>query len=148
MAKFAGAVLLVLLAASGLAVGKKDDSLQDLMTRADAANANQQPDLCMEVARRALDAGNDAYKAGNYNEFRTSLDQVQKYSEKAHAAAISSRKHLKSTEIKIRKVAERLKDVKSNVSYQDQPAVQGVIDKLEIFRTELLHSMFGSKNND
>jgi hypothetical protein len=35
-----------------------------------------------------------------------------------------------------------------NVSVDDQPAVQAIIDQLEAFRTELLRSMFGGKRND
>jgi hypothetical protein len=102
----------------------------------------------MEVAERALKAGTDAYKANQYEQFRTSLQQIVAYSDKAHTAAITSRKHVKNTEIKIRKISERLRDLKLNVSFDDQATVQNAIDKLEGFRTELLKSMFGSKNND
>jgi len=35
-----------------------------------------------------------------------------------------------------------------NIEADEQPPVQAAIDRLEGFRTELLHSMFGSKSND
>ena len=59
-----------------------------------------------------------------------------------------SDKRLKHTEIKIRGISNKLRDLKLNVDIDDQPGVQAAIDRLEGFRTELLHSMFGSKNND
>jgi len=75
------------------------------------------------------------------------LNDVAKYSDKAHKAAIASGKKVKNTEIKIRRISTRLKETKMNVGVDDQPAVQAVIDQLEEFRTELLRSMFGGKGN-
>ena len=71
-----------------------------------------------------------------------------KYADKGRSAAIQSGKRLKHTEIKIREIAERLRDLQFNVDVDDQPLVQATVDKLEDFRTEILKSMFGSKNND
>jgi hypothetical protein len=59
-----------------------------------------------------------------------------------------SDKHIKRTEIKIREISNKLRDLKLNVEVDEQPGVQAAVDRLEGFRTELLHSMFGSKNND
>jgi len=148
MYKRIGTVALILAVIAGLARAKKDETLDQLAARADSAHADQQPSLCMEVAERALKEGTDAYSANQYAQFRTKLQQVVTYSDKAHSAAMTSRKHLKGTEIKIRKISERLRDLKLNVSYDDEATVQVAIDKLEGFRTELLKSMFGSKSND
>jgi hypothetical protein len=61
---------------------------------------------------------------------------------------MQSGKRLKHTEIKLRQIALRLRDLKSNLEVDDQPLAQATVDKLEDFRTEILKSMFGSKNND
>ena len=148
MYKQIGTVALILGVIAGLALAKKDETLEQLSARADSAHVDQQPGLCMEVAERALKEGTDAYSANQYAQFRTKLEQVVTYSDKAHSAAMTSRKHLKGTEIKIRKISERLRDLKLNVNYDDEVTVQAAIDKLEGFRTELLKSMFGSKSND
>ena len=140
------ALLVAVMASSAMA--KKEETLDQLAARADSAHLDQQPNLCMEVAERALKQGTDAYTANQYDQFRNSLQQVVRYSDKAHSAAITSRKHVKGTEIKIRKISERLRDFKLNVNYDDQTTVQTAIDQLESFRTELLKSMFGSKSND
>ncbi len=63
-------------------------------------------------------------------------------------ASIHSGKHLKNTEIKIREIVIRLRDLKLNVDVDEQTPVQTAIDRLEGFRTELLNGMFGTKNQD
>lgn len=148
MRKRIGAILVFLLAAAVLSSGRKEETLEQLIARAEAARPNQQSDLFMQVAERELKSANDAYKASQWEQFRGALQGIVKYSDSAHSAAMHSDKRLKHTEIKIREISNKLRDLKLNVDIDDQPGVQAAIDRLEGFRTELLHSMFGSKNND
>lgn len=147
MTKYVGAVLMVL-ALIAPCLGRKEETLQELIARAEAASVSQQPDLYMEVADRELKAAIDAYKVNKYDEFHADLDQIVKSSDRAHAAAIQSKKHIKRTEIRIRRISGRLRDVKTDVEFDQQAGVQSAIDRLEDFRTELLKSMFGSKSDD
>ncbi|HKW17937.1 MAG TPA: hypothetical protein VJO35_10545 [Terriglobales bacterium] len=135
---------LFLLAASLLSPGR-EESLDQLRTKADAAPAAQQIDLCIEVADRELKLTLDAYGANKTQDGRSAIDQIVTYSDKARSAAIHAGKKQKHTEIRIRRISERLRDLKLNVDPDDQPIIQAAIDKLESFRTELLKSMFGSK---
>lgn len=137
-----------LLALCVFAFARPDDSLEQLMARADAAPAGQQADLCMEVADRELKLTLGAYKANQSTQGHAALDQIIKYSDKAHSAAIRSGKKLKHTEIKIRNISQRLRDLRANAEPDDQGVIQSAIDKLEGFRTDLLNSMFGSKSHD
>jgi hypothetical protein len=148
MKRKAVTVCVFVLTASMLCFSRHEDSLPQLMAKADAAPARQQSDLCMEVAERELKLTIQAFKANNSAEGRSSLQQIVKYADKGRAAAIQSGKRLKHTEIKIREIAERLRDLQFNVDVDNQPLVQATVDKLEDFRTEILKSMFGSKNND
>jgi hypothetical protein len=148
MRKLVGAILLVLLAAATASFGRSEETIDELIARADAARPDQQPDLYMRVAQRELNSATEAYKADKSEEFRAAVQQIVKYSDSGHSAALHSGKHIKSTEIKIREIAKRLRDIKLNVDADEQPPVQAAIDRLEGFRTELLHSMFGSKSND
>jgi len=141
-------ILILLVAAGLLCFGRQEETLPQLMARADAASAGQQADLCMEVAEREVKLALAAYKANKTDEGRDSLEQVVKYADKGHSAAIQSGKRLKHTEIKLRQAALHLRDLKSNVDVDDQPLVQAAVDKLEDYRTEILKSMFGSKSND
>jgi hypothetical protein len=148
MRKLVGAIVLFLLAAATASFGRSDETIEQLIARAEAARPDQQPDLYMQVAQRELKSATEAYKADKIEEFRAAVQQIVKYSDSAHSAALHSGKHLKSTEIKIRQIAIRLRDIKLNLEADEQPPVQAAIDRLEGFRTELLHSMFGSKSND
>ena len=142
-------LILIFLAAAGAASpARQQEPLEQLMAKADAASSGQQADLCLEVAERETKLTIEAFKAGRVEDGRASLQQIVKYSDKAHSAAIQSGKHLKHTEIKMRQITGHLRDLKFNVDADDQPMVQAVVDKLEEFRTQILKSMFGSKNND
>jgi hypothetical protein len=145
MKKLVGIILLFLLATAAGSFARSDETIQQLIARADAARPDQQPDLYMEVAQRELKSVTESYKADKTEEFRAALQQIVQYSDRAHSTALHSGKRLKNTEIKIREIAIRLRDIKFNVDVNDQPPVQAAIDQLERFRTELLHAMFGAK---
>ena len=142
------AILMFVLSAALFCFARQEDTLPQLIAKADTASSGQQADLCMEVAERELKLVIAAYKANKTDEGRDSLEQIVKYADKGHSAAIQSGKRLKHTEIKLRQVALHLRDLKFNVDVDDQPLVQAAVDKLEDYRTEILKSMFGSKSND
>lgn len=143
-----GGVLLSVLALAPVSVASKSETLEQLIARADAARPDQQADLYLQIADLELKSANEAYKASKWDVFRTGLHGIVKYSDSAHTAALHSTKHIKHTEIKLRQISARLRDIKLNVDLDDQAEVQSVIDRLEAFRSELLHNMFGSKDND
>jgi predicted HTH domain antitoxin len=141
-------ILFIVFSASLFSLARQEDTVPQLMAKADAASAGQQADLCMEVAEREVKVAVEAFKANKIDEGRDSLQQIVKYADKGHSAAMQSGKRLKHTEIKLRQVALRLRDLKSNLEVDDQPLAQATVDKLEDFRTEILKSMFGPKKND
>ncbi len=73
------------------------------------------------------------------------LSDVVTYSEKASECCRQHGKKLKDTEIALRKMAEKFRDVKHNLPFDDQAPVQQAIDRLEKMRTDLLSAMFGKK---
>jgi hypothetical protein len=148
MKQHVGVILAVLLAASMGSFGRAEETLEQLISRADAAQPKQQPDLYMQVAERELKITAESYKANKPEDGRAALQQIVNFAGKAHSSAIQSGKRLKHTEIKIRQIAGRLRDMKLNIDVDDQGRVQSAIDKLEDFRTELFRSMFGAKSND
>jgi hypothetical protein len=138
----------LILATAIICSARQDESLADLMAKADRASGGQQADLSLEVSGRALKLTIDSYKEGKIDDAHVSLVEVVTYADKAHTAAIHSGKKIKHTEIKIREIVARLRDLKANVMADEQPRLEAAIDKLETFRTELLKSMFGSKSHD
>lgn len=141
--------LVILLSAVGLLPFSiaKDESLDQLIARADAAQPGQKPDLYIEVAERELRLTTDAYKDNKPEDGRLTLAKVVEFADKAHAAAIETGKKLPHTEIRIRRMSARLRDLKSNVDVDEQPIVQKAVDQLEDFRTDILKSLFAGKKS-
>jgi len=148
MVKYVGAVALVLLAVAVASSGKKEETLEQLIARADAARPDQQPDLYVEIAERQMKSLLDASHDERWAEFRVTLQDVIKYCDRAQVTAIQSKKKVKRTEIKIRQISVRLRNMKFDVDADDQPSVQAAVDKLEHFRAELFRSMFNISEKD
>ena len=122
-----------------------DESLKALEARAEAARPQDQPALYTEIAERQVVAADHLYNAGRVDDAVAAVKDVVKYSEKARDAAVKTGKRLKQTEIVVRKMAAKLRDVKRSLSFEDQPPVQEAVDHLESVRTDLQAHMFGSK---
>jgi hypothetical protein len=67
------------------------------------------------------------------------------FSKKATDSSIDTGKRLKNTEIGLRKISEKFRDVKRTVAFEDQAPIQQAMDELEKMRTDLLSVMFGRK---
>ena len=128
MVKYVGAVAVVLLAVAVASSGKKEETLEQLIARADTARPDQQPDLYVEIAERQMKSLLDASHDERWAEFRVTLQDVIKYCDRAQATAIQSKKKVKRTEIKIRQIALRLRNMKFDVDADDQPSVQAAVD--------------------
>lgn len=138
--------ILVLMALSCLSVlARTEESLEQLIARAESAPPGDRPRLYIQIARQQAESADKLYQASNSEAGNTALSNVVTYSEKASDAASRSGKKLKDTEIALRKMAEKFRDVKHNVPFDDQAPIQQAIDRLEKMRTDLLSAMFGKK---
>jgi hypothetical protein len=140
-------VLLVVasLAALPRALAFNDESLEQLIVRSESASAGERPALYIKIARLQAESADKSYQAGDAEAGNKALADVVTYSEKASDAAASTGKKLKDTEIALRKMAEKFRDIKHNLPFDDQAPVQQTIDRLEKMRTDLLSAMFGKK---
>ena len=66
------------------------------------------------------------------------VDDIATYSEKARDAATQTNKRLKNVEIEVRKIADKLRDIKRTLAFDDQPPIDQAIRRLEDVRTTLL----------
>jgi polyhydroxyalkanoate synthesis regulator phasin len=121
----------------------KEQTLQELIVRADAAPLKEQPSLYIEIAERQLKSADELYNQGKVGEARAAVADVVTYSEKAHDSAIQSGKKLKGTEMASRKMSHRLRDLKRTLNFEDQAPVQAAADRLETLAQDLLTHMFG-----
>jgi hypothetical protein len=87
------------------------------------------------------------YAAGKPEEARAAVRDVVEYSDKASDAATQSGKKLKDTEIAVRKMVARLRDIKRTLAFEDQASLEEAVNHLEQVRTQLLSQMFGKKEN-
>jgi len=136
--------LLLMLCGMISSASARELTLAELKAKAESARPEDQPKLFIEIARRQLDAMDKEYKEGQSEKAQASLKEVVSYSERAGKASTESGKHLKSTEIEVRKMTQRLKDMKPAVSFEDRPPIQDAIDQLERVSDLLFKRMFGS----
>lgn len=136
------ALFMLAAALSGLAA---KDPLQELMARADAARAEDRPGLYVEIAERQLKAVDEFFRSSKDDDAGAALKDVVTYSEKAHDAAVAAPNKIKGTEISLRKMAAKLRDIKRTLGFEEQAPVQAASDRLEALRTDLLAKMFGKR---
>jgi hypothetical protein len=138
--------ILVLLAVVSLArFARADDALEQQIARADSAPPGERPLLYIRIAHQQADAADKLYQAGDAEAGNKALSDVVTYAGKASDAAATTGKRLKDTEIAVRKMAEKFRDVKRTLPFEDQAPVHQAIDDLEKMRTDLLAVMFGKK---
>jgi len=145
-------ILVLLLALSLAAFGQKafvpkDETVEQLIARAESARPDDQPALYTEVARRKAAAVDKLYDEGNAEAGTAALQDVVTYSKKATNASIATGKRLKNTEITLRKMAAKFRDIKRTAAFDDQGPIQQTVDELEKMRTDLLSAMFGKKKS-
>ncbi len=138
------AFLFVLLAGVVLAQ-KTPETLDQLKARAEQAKPQDQVRLFMAVAQRQLQAADTAYSGGDGDKGKAAIDDVALYAEKAGAAAVQTGKHLKNTEIELRKMEDKVEAMRKSVEFDSRPPLQAAGDRLEKVRSELLNRMFKGK---
>jgi hypothetical protein len=138
--------LFSLLVAISLATfARGQENLEHLIARAESAPPGERPVLYIRIARQQADAADKFYQEGNAEAGNAALGNVVTCSQKASGAAAATGKRLKDTEIALRKMAEKFRDVKRSLPFEDQAPVQQAVDSLEKMRTDLLAVMFGKK---
>jgi hypothetical protein len=123
----------------------KDESVAELVAKAEAADLNHQAELYVEIAEKQLKAAKRLYDDNKFEEARVAVEDIRTYSEKGTDAAIKSGKRLKKTEIALRKMADKLDDLKRSLPFDDQAPAQATASRLQELRTQLLDRMFNSK---
>src|SRR5437762_6599636 len=123
---FRAALALVL---AGLALAQTPpDRLAHLKAKAATANPADQEKLFLEIAHAEFDAANAAFAAGNAQQAQGALADLEDYAQRAALLAVVHRKRMKNTEIELRKISDRLKNLKPTLNVEDRLPVQKTID--------------------
>jgi hypothetical protein len=142
------ALTMLLLALASVYAAARDETVDGLKSRVEGARPEDRAELCIRVAQHQLTNADKLYGEGKVEEARAAVDDIVAYSEKARDAATQSQKHLKNVEIDVRKMADKLRDVKRTLAFEDQPPVDEAIRRLEEVRTTLLREMFAKDKKE
>lgn len=129
-----------------LCAAAKDETVEQLKSRVESARPEDRPELCIQIARRQLHEADQLYKEGKIDQAVVAVEEIVSYSEKARDAATQTGKRLKNVEIDARKIADKLRDIKRTLAFDDQAPVEQAIRRLEDVRTSLLKAMFAKDN--
>ena len=140
------AFTLLLLALASAYGAARDETVDELKSRLESARPEDRPELCIRIARQQLRNTDKLYSDSKAEEARAALDDIVTYSEKARDAATETKKHLKNVEIDVRKIADKLRDIKRTLTFEDQAPVDQAVSRLEDIRTALLKEMFAKDN--
>ena len=154
--RLSDAAIMVVLAAGGLlarpdfavpeATGvplAADESTSQLKAKADAAGGGEQAKLCLEYAHRQLADADNLFNQGDVEKGQAEIREVVEYAHKAANAASASGKHLKETEIDLRKLAKRMHDVGESLDLDNRDPVRKAVEEIEQIRSELMVRMWG-----
>jgi hypothetical protein len=139
-ALFPSTAMVFVLAVVALAA---DQSTPELKTRADAATGGEKAKLCLEYAHRQLADANTLFNQGDLEKGQAEIREVVDYAHKAADAASASGKHLKETEIDLRKLAKRMHDIGETLAFEDRDPVRKAVEEIEQIRSDLMVRMWG-----
>ena len=122
----------------------KDETVDELKARFESARPEDRAELAIRIAQYQLRNADKLYNDGQADPARAAVDDIVTYSEKARDAVAQNKKHLKHVEIDVRKMAEKLRDIKRTLAFEDQLPVERAIRRLEDVRTALLREMFAN----
>lgn len=134
------AALLMMFASVYVSAG---DTAADLKARADSSHGGEKAKLSLEYARVQLEAADKLFTNGDADQGQADIQEVVAYSRKAADAASSSGKHLKETEIKLRKLADRMHDIGETLAFEDRQPVRLAVEQLQQIRSDLMVKMWG-----
>lgn len=134
------AALLLMFAASIASVA---ETAAELKARADAAHGGDKVKYCLEYAHMQLEASDKLFTNGDADQGQAGIQEVVVYSRKAAEAASSSGKHVKETEIKLRKLADRMHDIGETLAFEDRQPVREAVEQLQKIRSDLMVKMWG-----
>jgi len=132
------AVAVFLLA--GVAVAGNEPT-EELKHRADTATGSEQTKLCLEYAHRRLAEADKSFNDGNVDQGQAAIREVVEYAHKA--ANTATERHLKETEIDLRRLAKRMHDIGETLAFEDRDPVRKAVDEIEQIRSDLLVKMWG-----
>ncbi len=121
------------------------DAFATRRATAEAAHEGHRAKLFVELAHDEMEAADKAFTNGNADLGQALAANAGNDAEEGGKAALDSGKRLKDTEIELRKLQFRTRDISRSLSFDDRPPVNKIVDRIEAMREAILTRMFGPR---
>lgn len=111
---------------------------------AEVTNGEPCTEICLDAAKKLAELSNQNFTGGQIEPAQAAMQDAGKYAEKAGRASIDTHKRQKQTEIALRHLTKRMKDIVQTLNFEDRPPVEQIIKSIEAVRSDLLLNMFGN----
>ena len=126
--------------ASGL--DNSPTALTALQAKADQAQPRDRCFLYAELVSQMTDLAGQQFNSGDSVKASETLKLVQWYAEKIHMGVAGDSKKLKNAELLVQRTSIRLKDILSEASYEDRPALEATLRQLNQVQEQLMTQFF------
>jgi hypothetical protein len=128
--------------ASASGVDNSSIAITALQAKADQAQPRDRCFLYAELVSRLTDLAGRQFNSGDSVQASETLKLVQRYAEKIHMDVADDSKKLKNAELLVQRTSIRLKDVLSEASYEDRPALEAALRQLNQVQEQLMTQFF------
>ena len=128
--------------ASASAVDNSRIAVAALQAKADQAQPRDRCFLYAELVSQLTDLAGRQFNSGDSVQASETLKLVQRYAEKIHMDVVDDNKKLKNTELLVQRTSIRLKDILSEASYDDRPALEATLKQLNQVQEQLMTQFF------
>jgi hypothetical protein len=127
---------------SASGVDKSPIAVTALQAKADQAQPRDRCFLYAELVSQLTDLAGRQFNSGDSVKASETLKLVQWYAEKIHMGVAGDSKKLKNAELLVQRTSIRLKDILSEASYEDRPALEATLRQLNQVQEQLMTQFF------
>ena len=128
--------------ASASGVDNSPIAVAALQAKADQAQPRDRCFLYAELVSRLTDLAGWQFNSGDSVQASETLKLVQRYAEKIHTGVADDSKKLKNAELLVQRTSIHLKDILSEASYEDRPALAAALKQLNQVQEQLMTQFF------
>ena len=134
-------LLVFLIFSALLASAKEPETIEQLKARLQSADRNKQVELYMDLATLQVNEADKAYNS-DVEKAKQLMEEGTQSAEKAGQGSVETGKHMKRTEIDLRKLEKRMEDIRRSWAVEDREPIEPEIKRVEAVRSKLLDRMF------
>ena len=124
------------------------DAPIDLQQKTDQANGGDCARLNMQAARKSVEDAKRLFESGDLKSAHNAIDLSLRYVGRSVNCSLQARKREKDTEIDLRRLIERMREVLHTLDTDERPQLSRSLNELEEQRDRLLHAIFGAAAGD